>query len=242
VIGTTETPFEGDPDDAAPTSEEVVYLLREANYLLPEARLDRDSILFVWVGSRPLLRVASANFHNASREHAIYDHQREEDLAGIITLVGGKLTTAPSFACEVLGVVGRKLRLRLPRFRAWKEISNGKGDLSAVDPRLAGIYGARARSLQRLSDERPEWSDRVAPPAETTVAEIVYTVREEKARTLGDILLRRTGLGFHPEWEPGWAKTVAHIVAPMLQWSDADAAQALRDYEAEARKTLFPPP
>src|SRR4029077_16537460 len=92
LIGTTEAPHTGDPDDIAPQPAEVEYLVRETNLLFPEARLTTGAVLYAYAGSRPLLRATNSNAQSMTREHGIYDHEKEEGVRGLVTLLGGKLT------------------------------------------------------------------------------------------------------------------------------------------------------
>ena len=71
--------------------------------------------------------------------------------------------------------------------------------------------------------------------AGTTPGEIVYTVRHEKARTLADILLRRTGLAFEPDFEIGWAREAAQAVP---DWDKAKIDEQVSAFEAELAETL----
>ena len=117
LIGATETPFCCDPDRVIPAEREIAYLLEEANGLFPGARLTRESVLYAYAGSRPLLHGRSGSMNAASRDHSIYDHEKEEGLKGLLTLLGGKLTTAPSFAWEVLTAASKKLGAPHPASR-----------------------------------------------------------------------------------------------------------------------------
>src|SRR5262249_31814125 len=135
LIGTTETRYEGEPGGPAPTEAEIDYLLRETNLLFPDASLDRNSILYSYAGARPLLRESGKREQAITRDHAIHE---EEGVRGMITLAGGKLTTARAFAAQVLrriaGTLGRPRPVRRLR-PAW----NADG----VPSRLAEIYGRR---------------------------------------------------------------------------------------------------
>jgi glycerol-3-phosphate dehydrogenase len=113
------------------------------------------------------------------------------------------------------------------------------GGFYTGDERLYAIYGARARRIDELADSDPDnMLKPVAPGAPATVAEILHCVRHEKARTLGDILLRRTGLAFEPDYDPGWPAAIAEIVKGPLQWDDPAVEKALAGYQAELERTL----
>jgi len=237
LIGTTETPFEGDPEDVEPTQEEIGYLLKETNSLLPGSRIGEDDILYSYAGPRPLVRASGKNFNRASREHAIYDHEPEEGLGGMLTLVGGKLTTARTFASQVVEAAAKKLGRRAgdgPQ----KPADQPRGAPDDLDPRLTEIYGRRAGRLQELLGEHPEWREPFAPGASTVAGEVLFAVREEKAETLGDILLRRTGAAFDPGYGEFWAERAAALAAPELGWDQGAVERQLEACRSEREKTL----
>ena len=233
LIGTTETPFDGDPGRVTPSEPEILYLLDEANALFAGARLTRQSVLYAYAGSRPLLHVRRGSMNKASRDHSVYDHEKEEGLKGLLTLVGGKLTTAPSFAWETLTIAASKLGASAPRD------SGTTISLDGVSPRLAEIYGPRAPRVSDFIQGAVGGSVRVLGEAETTEGEIIYAVEHEKARTLGDIMLRRTGLAFDPSHNPSWPRKVLEIAARSKGWTEAGQGRALAEYQSERDAFLF---
>ena len=234
LIGTTETAFDGDPDRVTPSSDEILYLVRETNELFPEAGLSPESVLYAYCGSRPLMWDDGGNLNRASRGHAVVDHEREHGIRGLLTMAGGKLTTAPSFAEETVRAVERKLGRP-----AWQTRRDGlPPEGEKASSRLAGTYGRRAAEVARFLRSSPERAEPLAQGCCATVGEVLYAVRHEKARTLGDVLLRRTGLAFDPEFEFSWAERTAEVVAPLLGWSSTGTESALADFEDELAVTL----
>jgi len=236
LIGTTETPFEGEPGSPVPSRAEIDYLLRETNLLIPGAKLNREAILYTYAGARPLLRAAANRPQKISREHAIYDHQKEEGLTGLLTLLGGKLTTARSFAMQAL----KRIRAKLgPPASAPRILARARWSSDGIPPRLAQIYGPRAEQIVALARERPELSRAICPACQTTAAEIVHAVRREKAQTLGDVMLRRTGAGFAPCMGLDCAPEAASVAAACLGWNPAATEAAVRAYGEELGRTLY---
>jgi len=234
LIGTTETPFDGDPGRTLPTAQEVDYLIRETNLLFPRAALSRASVLYAYAGPRPLLNSGAAA-QAMSRDHAIWDHESEDGVSGALTLVGGKLTTARAFAQEALDRVAA--RLGPPGSPAPPPI---RAEADSMPERLAAIYGRGASAIVELARRQPDLERPIAPGAPATAAELVHAVQQEKACTLADILLRRTGLAFGPGRGLDAAPEAARIAAPLLGWDQATTAQALTDYRAELDDTLCP--
>jgi glycerol-3-phosphate dehydrogenase len=237
LIGTTETPHRGAPENAAATEREVRYLISETRNLLPSCDLDAEAVLYAYAGPRPLIHTEEGSFGQASREHAIYDHEKEEQLGGLLTMVGGKLTTARSFARQVVALAAKKLRKRgLNLDQA--DLPPRREDTGSLEPRVAEIYGWRGNKIQKLAMGQRTWNARPLAGAEASIAELIYTVESEKARTLGDIMLRRTGLAFDASYTDDWPLRVAEIVAPSLEWNDAALAKAVEEFKTERGQTL----
>ena len=234
LIGTTETTFDGNPDRTLPGADEVRYLIEETNNLFPQAHLGPDSVLYAYSGSRPLLRCSSENLNRAPRGHELVDHGRTDGIEGLLTMAGGKLTTAPSFAEGTVRLIEKKLGKTpaIPPPPSRTLIPEG------IPPRLAAVYGPRSADLARFIASDPALEEPVADNCETTRAELLFAVEREMARTLGDILLRRTGLAFDPCYEPSWAERVAATVAPALGWDRAGTSNAVIEYETELADAL----
>ena len=234
LIGTTETPYDGDPDRVLPLESEIEYLLSEANLLFPQAQIQADDIAYAYAGSRPLVRAGGSNLNAASRDHQIHDHAHSDGVEGLLTLVGGKLTTAPSFAAEALEVAAHRLG-RTPRELPSAPAPDG---FVAVEPRLARIYGPRTPELLDYLDADPDRRNPAIPGVPTSMGEIGFAIDREHASTLGDVLLRRTMLAFDAGYRPQWAEDVSRMMANRLQWSDSDRNQHLTEYQRELERTL----
>lgn len=106
LIGTTDVRFEGDPDDVRCELWEIDYLLTETNLALPGAHLTRDSIVYTYSGVRPLPVTGEKDEQSITRRHFIREHP---ELANLLSIVGGKLTTYRSLAEECVDLIFRKL-------------------------------------------------------------------------------------------------------------------------------------
>jgi len=113
LIGTTDVPFEADPDEVRCEDWEIDYLLSETNLALPVAKLTRDNILQTYSGVRPL------PFQSSTRRHFIREHPQ---LSNLLSIVGGKLTTYRSLSEECVDLIFRKLGRDSPPCRTSTEI------------------------------------------------------------------------------------------------------------------------
>jgi glycerol-3-phosphate dehydrogenase len=203
LVGTTDNDFDGDIDHPRPGEDDIEYLLDAVNGYFGTA-LDRSKITGAYAGVRPL--IASGDPHKSvdiSRKAELY-----ETSSGLITITGGKLTTWRRMAKQVVDrMVDREgleapcrtgdLQLGMP---ASEEDLTPPGDLSGALPEgyrelFAFRYGHFSRHVLRLAAERPELARPISDGRPDLVAEAVVAARFEQARSVADVLLRRTRLG-----------------------------------------------
>ncbi len=234
LIGTTESLFTGNPDRTAPTDCDIAYLIDETNQLFPSARIRPESVLYAYCGSRPLLRSSTGNLQAISRGHQVVDHERTDGIQGLLTMAGGKLTTAPTFANETLRYVIRKLGVAPARPVA----PIPPPSMDGVPPRIARIYGPRAPELLRYLQQSHGRDLPLVEGCETTCGEVLFAAEREKASTLGDILLRRTGMAFDASYQSSWAREAAEVAGTHLGWDRQRRDSALEGYFKELSETL----
>jgi glycerol-3-phosphate dehydrogenase len=255
--GTTDTDYEGPLDTPACTGEDVAYLLRALNAWLnlPEALKPAD-VLGTWAGLRPLVGGAetSARTADLSRRHVV-----RVSGSGLVTVVGGKLTTYRKMAADtvdtVLAGLDRPGR-RTPRSRTGAVplfgadgheamTAPGAAERLGLDPatvsHLAGRHGGHARTVAAMVAEDPELGRPLVPGLPYLAAEAVYAARYEMAVTLEDVLSRRTrALLLDREATSAESPRVAELLAPELGWDAAETASqvsalaAVVDREREA--------
>ncbi|TMR96892.1 glycerol-3-phosphate dehydrogenase/oxidase [Nonomuraea basaltis] len=247
LIGSTDERFEGDPGAAAAGQEEIDYILAETNRLFPAANLSEDSILYTYTGVRPLPFSPSGDPGDITRRHILHDHRPRLD--GLLSVVGGKLTTFRTLAEHAVDQVGERLGrktssrtrgLGLPgsppegpgEFRRAFERESG---LPAAEARrLARVYGARARQVAALIASSEALSRTLAPSLRA--GEVVFAIREEEAAGLADVLARRTMIGLEPDLGQGAMDAVAAVCAAELDWDDAETARQKAAYLAYLRR------
>jgi glycerol-3-phosphate dehydrogenase len=234
-VGTTDTDYDGPIDDPECTPDDVAYLLGALNAVIAEPVHDSD-VLGTWAGLRPLLRTASNDrTADLSRRHAV---RRSE--TGLVTVTGGKLTTYRRMAAdtvdEVDAILGKRRRCRTKRVK----LVGAEGYEPPPDTNepsrhehLAGRYGSEAALVEELVDEDPDLGEPLVPGLPYLKAEAVYATRREMARTLDDVLSRRTRARLLARDDSAAAADdVARLVARELGWDDAERARQIKEYRA----------
>ena len=225
-IGTTDTDYDGPLDDPTCTPEDTAYLLDAVNAALTTT-LTADDVVGDWAGLRPLVAGAgSERSADLSRRHRV---SRSDD--GVVTISGGKLTTYRAMAADTVDEVESVLGRSRPRSRT----ANLKlrGAAGAVDDHLGGRYGSEARVLRAMVAADPSLGDPLVPTLPYLRAEAVYAARYEMARSLDDVLSRRTrSLILARDQSKAAASQVARLLAPELGWDDAEVDAQVRAYRA----------
>jgi glycerol-3-phosphate dehydrogenase len=244
LIGTTDNDYdEGDLDHIRPSEEDVAYLLEATNeYFATD--LGPQDISGAYAGVRPLISTGDPRKSvDISRKAELY-----ETSSGMITITGGKLTTWRRMAkMTVDRLVEREARdapcrtheIPLGQAVDAAELPRVEGVPEAAYAQLAGRYGHVAHDVLAIAAERGELAQPVADGPVDILAEVVHAARREQARSIGDVLLRRTRLGLlaarqvaDPEGEA--ALRVARAMAPELGWDDARCAIEVRRFLEEA--------
>jgi glycerol-3-phosphate dehydrogenase len=229
-IGTTDTDYDGPIDDPQIAPEDIEYLLRAINAAVTTTITESD-ILGSWAGLRPLVKAAkSERTADLSRRHSV-----RTSASGMITVTGGKLTTyrrmaadAVDAAVERLGIRGRRSRTRRIRLHGaagW--------DATGLPSELATRYGGDAHEVLALSRDNPELAEAIVPGLPYTKAEVVYAARAEMARTVDDVLSRRTRARLLARDASAMAAPeVADLMAAELGWSAAERDHQVEEYRA----------
>jgi glycerol-3-phosphate dehydrogenase len=260
IVGTTDTDTTASPDDVGADAGDVTYLLRSANAVFPNARLQTSDVLAAWAGLRPLLADGGTSTAAVPREHRIV-----ESASGLLTIAGGKLTTYRSMAAEMVDRVskclrrldGRRLPARAPTDREplpggevadYAQLSAElvkEGLDSGVADHLVGTYGAEAAAVANLAAREPTLAAPLINGRPFLRAEVVYQARREMAMTVSDVLIRRTHLFHtHPRQAEEDAPLVGALLARELGWEAQREADAVAQYRAEVARmrAAFMPP
>jgi glycerol-3-phosphate dehydrogenase len=252
LIGTTDTRYEGDLDRVVAEDWEIDLLLDETNRVIPEAGLTRDDVLYSYAGIRPLPYAPGAAEGAVTRRHLIRDHAASGGPTGLLSIVGGKLTTYRELAEQtvdfVLAALGRPVvpsstaAHPLPGGRtsaAWPELaaafSAETGLSRQSSEHLLRVYGARARDLLATATT-PELRAVFDPLTGAIAAEIPWAFEQEGASTLADAIARRTMTGLNAKAGIGADVVAAHIAMDTLNWRAERAAREVEDYRRWVRR------
>jgi glycerol-3-phosphate dehydrogenase len=226
LAGTTDNDYDGDIDRVPPSPDDVTYLLDALNSYF-ELELTPDAITGAYAGVRPLISTGDPKKSvDISRKAELY-----ETSSGMLTITGGKLTTWRRMAQQVVDRIverdGREAECRTDDIPlgmpARPEDLESKVKLHAgVRGQLAFRYGHAARNVLDVCGERPELAEPIVEGQHDLLAEVVIAARHEQARSVADLLLRRTRLGLVAAPELRTAESVrpvAELLGGELGWS-----------------------
>ena len=244
LLGTTDNDYEGGLEHVPPSAADVDYLLEAVNAFF-ETSIAPSDLSGAYAGVRPLISSADPKKSvDISRRAELY-----ETSSGLVTITGGKLTTwrrmAKLAVDRIVEREGREASCRTHEIPLGLPLDPAElPELETVDDEsrahLATRYGHAAQFVLRLVEAAPELGERISPELPDIVAEAPFAAAHEQARSLGDVLLRRTRLGLldaRPLTAPGAERprVVAEAMAAELGWDDARVARELDDWRELAR-------
>ena len=236
LVGTTDTDDDGPRESPGVTGQDVAYLLDQANRWLSRPLVHED-VVGVYAGLRPLLAAGQGQTTQLSREHAVM-----RPVPGFLAIAGGKYTTYRVMAADAVDAVAEQLpggfpssstdQVPLVGAEGFREQWAGRvrraraaGIEVAALERLLRRHGDRTERLLELMAGDPGLAARLHPGGRVIRAEAVVAARDEGARTLGDILIRRTRLAVQTRDRAlSVAGQTAELVAPILGWDEARIA------------------
>lgn len=244
LVGTTDERFEGDPGDAVATNDELRYLLGLVNDLFPEVHLTPGDVGLHYSGVRPLPYAPRGSVSAVSRDHAVVANQAET--IPVLTLVGGKLTTARAFAALVADDVLRRLGLPRAASSAERPVPGGENypaTRAARDAEIArlsrelGYTEAQVRAVWQLvgnragiilAAERGDDGSRNLAGTNLPLAFARWVVANEWVVSLSDLVERRLMLLFEPGLTEATVRDAAACLseAGLLPAEKVDAAVA----------------
>lgn len=250
IVGTTDTPYDGDRAHPHATAEDVQYILDQANKVL-EPKLKREEIIGVYAGLRPLV----ANNKGSATTKLSREHTTDRSAPGFVSIAGGKYTTYRVMGKDAVDMAVTDLR-RIVKESCTEKLpivgADGYFALVQQTSQIAAEYGIDEKTVTHLLNrygslisevlELITTDKKLAKPLTEELpylkAEIVYAASHEGAMSVDDVISRRTRLAFEaPHAGIDLAEDVAALIAPILGWGakekKASVAQYREQVEAE---------
>jgi glycerol-3-phosphate dehydrogenase len=244
LVGTTEVPDRDDPAKTQPSEDEIEYLLNSIQRLFPRAGISSRNVLYSFAGIRPLPVSSETSLSAVSRKHYLHDHA-DDGAERMISVIGGKLTTAAELARECAAKVGvRKKAITVPRVAGgegfhdlldhWtREIAGTGGITGEAAQAIVEWHGSRAIQIARLAQSNAEMRAPLCSHTQHIVAEAVDAFAGECAVTLGDVLLRRIPVALSGCWSSDCAGEAAARIGAVMGWTEPRATEELDSFEQE---------
>ena len=242
IVGTTDTPYTGDRAEPLASREDVQYILDQANRVL-EPKLQADEIIGVYAGLRPLVANNKSATTKLSREHTV-----DRPAAGFVSIAGGKYTTYRVMAKDVVDRAVIELR-RLTQVSVTDKLplvgADGYFALEQQKERIAqesalavetvihllNRHGSLISEILELIEDQPKLAHKLDAALPYIKAEIVYAASHEGARSVDDVISRRTRLSFEAvKHGVNLAEEVAALISPVLGWSAKERKESVAQY------------
>jgi len=243
IVGTTDTDYDESREEPLATSEDVTYILNQANRVL-EPQLRREQVIGVFAGLRPLVSTdPDSPTTKLSREHVV-----DSPTPGFVSIAGGKYTTyrvmaedavneainhlrkiVPDSVTETLAIIGAEgysvLMNQIPRLSQQYSISE-----KSVE-HLLNRYGSLISEVLEPAESKPELREELIPGLAYLKAEILYAVTHEGATSIDDVLSRRTRISFEAS-DQGLSvlDVAADLIEETLGWSSAQRKASINHY------------
>jgi len=189
VVGTTDTPMEQVSVEPKALDDEIEFVLHHIQHYLSE-KPTREDIRSVFCGLRPLVKGNTKTTSGLSRDHHITVSDSE-----LISITGGKWTTYRRMAEDVVDVALQKMQIPFVKSETGSLHIHGYEEQTDFEAPLY-YYGSDKVYIENITEEDPEWNERIHPDHEYIRAQIIWSIREEMSLTVEDVLARRTRMLF----------------------------------------------
>lgn len=251
IVGTTDTPYTGDRAEPFANREDVQYIVDQANRVLtPQIKI--DEIIGVYAGLRPLV----ANNKGSATTKLSREHTVDRPAPGFVSIAGGKYTTYRIMGRDVIDLAVNELRKLSPEsvteklpligadgYFALVQQIEAIADESGLDSQtvahLLNRYGSLISEILDLIKADPSLAKKLDADLPYLKAEIYYAVSHEGARSVDDVISRRTRISFEAHNQGlDLADAIAEIIAPVLGWSTKERKASVAAYELLVEREL----
>lgn len=246
LIGTTDTDYTGDKDRVCADKTDIDYLVTETRHYFPS--FNRDKIHSTYAGLRPLVSNEKKSASNTSRAHRLIDHESRDNIKGLVSILGGKITAYRSIAEETVNLLCKKFGKRvacntaqtpLPGALAIfqsdiEKAAKSLGLTVATINYLIKIYGSRYTSVLKYAAADNRLCKPISADSMDILAQVKHAVIEEAALSLNDFMLRRSLLGLLPSQHLDYVEKVAEEMGLLLGWSKTERQNQIHKYRETA--------
>jgi glycerol-3-phosphate dehydrogenase len=243
IVGTTDTPYTADRRAPLAEREDVEYIIKEANKVL-KPKLKIEDVIGVYAGLRPLV----ANKKDSATTKLSREHTVDRSAPGFVSIAGGKYTTYRVMGKDVIDLAGIELRRLIPESVTEKlPIVGADGYFALVQQaeriaeesglgvdsvvHLLNRYGSLISEILEIIKDDPKLAKPLTKDLPYLKAEIYYAASHEGARSVDDVISRRTRLAFEaPHSAVDLANDVATIIAPVLKWTPKQKKDSVNAY------------
>jgi glycerol-3-phosphate dehydrogenase len=247
LLGTTDIPYDGDPDRVTCTPEEINYLLKAINFYFPDEMIEPQQVIATYAGLRPLVNSLKKNASSVRRDHLI-----QMTAPGLVTVLGGKFTTHREMAQEVVDKIvkeyahwsslapcrtattplpgGEKFSLNL------QQHAHEYGIETVQLQHIVNTYGSASTPILQLLKNYPEERKQVCIFHPHLYAEIKHVIQNEKAQTLSDWFTRRTSIAYSHCGGKVCAENTAKKFGELLGWGPERQQQEITQWLSQSQK------
>lgn len=236
VVGTTDVPVPASSAEPRATSKETEFLTEHIRRYFGRS-IHANDVLSVWSGLRPLVRNGTSSTSKLSRDHRVIVSK-----TGLVTVTGGKWTTyrkmgedTTNQAAKVAGLAEAPSKTVTLKLHGWED----SDQLLRVED-SERVYGSDLQHVRAIGDANPTLNELLHPQLPYRKREVVWAIRQEQARTIEDVLARRTrALFLNARAAIEAASEVSHILAGELNRSEDFRAQDLESFRAVAKGYVY---
>ena len=225
-VGTTDTDYQGSINDPQCTSVDINYVLKALNAAVM-TNISADDVTAVWSGLRPLVKSVNGEKISSRTADLSRRHKVSKSKSGVITIAGGKLTTYRKMAQdtidEALAQLQKSAKCKTKNLKLIGATTSTPKTNAKSAMHLAARFGTEATLIQEMIAENSSLGEQLIAGLPYLRAEAVFAVKYEMARTLDDILSRRTRARIiNRRASVASARAVAELIAPLLNWGEQE--------------------
>lgn len=228
IIGTTDTPYQGNLREPGANNQDVQYILENLNNSLSGIHLTEDDILSIFSGLRPLINEKNeSNIVKVSRDYKIWWEKEN-----LLMIAGGKFTSFLSMADNTLKEYATRKSINIQQ-RSNEQAPKSKNSLEEK-------WGIHASKIEQIFQENTGNNDLLLEGLNYQIADIIFYIRYQHAQKLSDVLTRRMTITYRMKTiNKSLVEKVAAVMQKELNWTDAKKVQRIMDY-SDHWKTLHP--